>query len=175
MTKNVIDYYQDWYDEDIRDDLTPSRLPLVVVCENISGDFNKSCVLRTAEGFNLSEFWLLGDKKMDMRGTVGAHHRLPVKHSDSIYNFLRNDLDLLKLGYRFVALDNVDGAIPIQEYQWERNSVLFVGEEQRGLSQNTLDTADDTVYIPMRGAVRSFNVATAAGMAMFDYVSKMGG
>jgi tRNA G18 (ribose-2'-O)-methylase SpoU len=46
------------------------------------------------------------------------------------------------------------------------------GEEQRGLSAEALLLADDIVYIPMRGSVRSFNVGTASGIAMYDYCMK---
>lgn len=165
MTKNVIDYYQDWYDEDITADLMPSRLPLKIACESVNGDFHKANILRTAEGFNLEAFYLIGDKRWDRRGAVGAHHRLIPTVID--------DLQQLKVAEptaRFVAVDNVYSAKSIYNYIWQDNTVMIFGEEQRGLSQEAIDMADDIVYVPMRGAVRSFSVSTAAGMLIFDYV-----
>jgi tRNA G18 (ribose-2'-O)-methylase SpoU len=47
------------------------------------------------------------------------------------------------------------------------------GEEQRGLSPEALALADEVVYIPMTGSVRSLNVGTASGIAMYDYCAKM--
>lgn len=168
--KNVVDYLQAYDDEFIKEHLAPTRLPMEVVCENITGDFNKSSVVRSAEGFNLAQVWIYGNKKWDRRGAVGAHNRINVGHRDSYDHFPQ------RLGsYRVVALDNVPGAVPIHTYTWEPKTILIVGEEQRGVSQRGLDIADDVVYIPMLGAVRSFNVASAASIAMYDYVNKTTG
>lgn len=166
--KNVVDYLQSYDDEFIRDFLAPSRLPMQVACENISGDFNKSSVIRSAEGFNLSKVWLVGDKKWDRRGAVGAHNRIPWEHRESLS-------ELPTDGYRVVALDNIPGAIPIHLYRWNPKTILVVGEERRGVSSEGIESADDVVYIPMMGAVRSFNVASAASMAMYDYALKTTG
>ena len=36
-----------------------------------------------------------------------------------------------------------------------------------------LGMADDVVYIPQLGSVRSLNVGTASGIVMYDYVTKL--
>jgi tRNA G18 (ribose-2'-O)-methylase SpoU len=51
---------------------------------------------------------------------------------------------------------------------------MIFGEEQRGLSPMALGMADDIVYIPQLGSVRSLNVGTASGIVMYDYVTKLG-
>ena len=166
--KNVVDFYKSWHDDDIKKDLDATRLPMRVICENINGDFNKSSVLRSAEGFNLEGFHLVGNRRMDMRGAVGTQHRMSVNKHDHVGQAV-NPL------YTTVALDNVDGAVSITGFKFPRYCNLVVGEEQRGLSQEALDTADYIVYIPMRGSVRSFNVASAATVAMYEYVRQHGG
>jgi tRNA (guanosine-2'-O-)-methyltransferase len=50
---------------------------------------------------------------------------------------------------------------------------MLFGEEGRGLSQEAIESADDIVYIPQLGSVRSLNLGTASGIAMYDYCSKM--
>ena len=166
--KNVVDFYKSWEDDEIKADLDKTRLPLRVVCENINGDFNKSSCLRSAEGFNLESFALAGGKRMDMRGAVGAQHRITVEKFDTVSEAL-NPL------YTTVALDNVDGAVDIRTFKFPKYCNLLIGEEQRGLSEDALDEADHIVYIPMRGAVRSFNVASAATVAMYEYTRQHGG
>ena len=49
---------------------------------------------------------------------------------------------------------------------------MLFGEEQRGLSKEALALADHVVYIPMWGSVRSLNVGTSSGIAMYDYAMK---
>lgn len=168
-TRNVIDYYKGWENEFIVDHLNTSRLPMSVVTENVNGDFHKANILRTAEGFNLKEFWIVGSKKWDRRASVGAHHRIPTNYAPSLTDML----DMLPNRPRVVTLDNVPGAVSLTDYEWRPDTMMIVGEEQRGVSQEAIDIADDVVYIPMRGAVRSFSVSTAAGIAMWSYVEQM--
>ena len=73
-----------------------------------------------------------------------------------------------------MAIDNVPGAIPITSYQWDPETFMIFGEERRGLSPMALGMADDIVYIPQLGSVRSLNVGTASGIVMYDYVTKLG-
>jgi len=168
-TRNVIDYYKGWENEFIVDHLDTSRLPMSVVTENVSGDFHKANILRTAEGFNLKEFWIVGSKKWDRRAAVGAHHRMPVRYSASLADMVFS----LDAEPYIVTLDNVPGAVSLYDYEWKPNTMMIVGEEQRGVSNDAIDIANDVVYIPMRGAVRSFSVSTAAGIAMSSYVQQM--
>ncbi len=168
-TRNVIDYYKGWGNEFIVDHLYTNRLPMSVVTENVSGDFHKANILRTAEGFNLKDLWIVGSKKWDRRAAVGAHHRIPTNYAASLDDMLQ----MIPNRPRIVTLDNVPGAVSLYDYEWAENTMMIVGEEQRGVSQKALDVADDVVYIPMRGAVRSFSVSTAAGIAMADYVRSM--
>ena len=46
--------------------------------------------------------------------------------------------------------------------------LLLLGSEHLGLSQETIDTADQLVTIPMRGTMSSLNVAVAAGLLLYE-------
>jgi len=165
--RNVIDYYKGWQTEMIRADLDTKRLPFIVALENISGDFNKSSAIRNMNAFLGLEVWIIGKRKYDRRGTVGTHHYEHIKYFDTWGQALSTGYTN---SYEIVAFDNVDGAKSLHEYLWPENVIMMFGEEQRGLSNEALALADEILYIPMRGSVRSLNVATASGIAMYDYV-----
>jgi tRNA G18 (ribose-2'-O)-methylase SpoU len=75
---------------------------------------------------------------------------------------------------RWVAVDNVPGAIPITHYNWSPDTFMIFGEEARGISPMGLGMADDVVMIPQLGSVRSLNVSVASGIVMYDYATKLG-
>lgn len=172
MNRNVIDYYKEWETDQIKADLDTRRLPFRVAFENLSGDFNKATGMRNANAFMAQEVWIVGDKKWDRRGAVGTHNYMHLKHAENLEKIWLNETKIR--GMRWVVVDNVPGATPINEYEWKKDSFIIFGEEKRGVTSSALSLADDVVYIPQLGSVRSLNVGTASGIVMYDYVAKLG-
>jgi len=172
--RNVIDFYKGWELDEIKADLDTNRLPFIAAFEHVNGDFNKATGIRNTNGFLGREVWIVGEKakRYDKRGTVGTHHYEHVKYAETWRDILKGIPDISE--YRIVAVDNIPNATAMHEYRWSEKTLMIFGEEQRGLSDEALKLADDIVYIPMRGSVRSFNVGTASGIAMYDYTAKMG-
>jgi tRNA G18 (ribose-2'-O)-methylase SpoU len=143
---------------------------LTVTMAHINGDFNFSSLIRSANGFGISDVYYFGKKKFDKRGAIGTYHYINVNYLKSI-----EELKELKHKYRFVALENNIERKPISlyNYSWEKKYMIIVGEEGNGLTEDILKLCDDFVEIPMLGSISSFNVAVAASIAMYDYSSKI--
>ena len=166
-TRHVIDYYKYWTNDSINVHLDENRHKFGVLCSNLSNDFNIATVIRNNNAFLANEVFIYGRKKWDRRGAVGTHLYSRINHLPS-----EEDLDKI-LGYTWVAIDNIEGAVPIDSYEWPENALMCFGQEQIGLPQEILDRCRDVVYIKQYGSVRSLNVGTAAGIAMYDYTSKL--
>ena len=169
-TRNVSDFYKYWETDAIRADLDSKRNSFVTVVERINGDFNFSTIVRNNNCFLGEKVIRCGLKRWDKRGAVGTNHYEHIEYSDSLVSVIGR---YAALGYHIVAVDNVDEAVPVNDYQWKEKTVMLFGEEGRGLSNEALRMADDIVYIKQYGSVRSLNVGTASGIIMFDYCSKM--
>lgn len=168
--RNVVDFYKYWENEAIIADLDNKRNDFVIAVERINGDFNFSTVIRNCNAFLGRMIYRCGKRQYDKRGTVGTHHYEHVEYSENVVdlvNYYRSE------GYRIVAIDNVGEAQDIRSYRWEPKSFMLFGEEGRGLSKEAIELADDIVYIPQFGSVRSLNIGTASGIAMYDYCFKM--
>jgi tRNA G18 (ribose-2'-O)-methylase SpoU len=163
--RNVIDYYKYWKTDAIKADLDTKRNPFSVVCCNIHGDFNLGSIVRNANAFLAKEVIIYGNKKWDKRGAVGTHNYTQFKHvkeSDELPNL------------PMICIDNVEGAKDIRDYMWLGGEFMMVfGEEQVGIPKQVLQNADEIVYIPQLGSVRSLNVGCASAIAMYDYIYKM--
>lgn len=167
---NVLDVYRGWHLDCIKDALNAERNPGIIVVENISGDFNLSSVIRSANQFSMNEVWIVGKKRFDRRGAVGTTHYETIRFFETIGDAY---MMLWTCGYHVLAVDNVEGAQAIQDKTKYLSHTAFVfGEEQRGLSQEAIDNADNSVYIKTRGSARSLNVASAASIIMYDYTLK---
>lgn len=169
-SRNVSDFYKYWENEAIIADLDSKRNDFVVAVERVNGDFNFSTVIRNCNAFLGRKVYRSGMRRYDKRGSVGTHHYEHVGYEEDIVNLINK---YRQEGYRIVAIDNVGEAQDIRSYQWDRKSFMLFGEEGRGLSQEAIESADDIVYIPQFGSVRSLNLGTASGIAMYDYCSKM--
>jgi len=168
LSRNVKDEYKSLSNEEIKNRLKETSLPFSVMMFQLTGDFNFANVVRTANGFNAREVFYFGRRKYDKRGAVGTYHYTDVNYLSCFSEFLE-----LKKRYVFVALEQNHRSVVMTKFKWPRNAMIILGEEGNGLSQEIIDICDFCVEIPMTGSVRSFNAASAAGMAMYDYISKI--
>lgn len=169
--RNVIDFYKYWTEDAIKADLRKKCHNFSVLITNQFKDFNIGTVIRNANAFCATKVIIYGSRQYDKRGTVGAHlytNLERVGFTETINEFIpENSL--------IVGIDNIDGAEPIESFEWpkDRHVVIVLGEEAIGLTDEMIDLCDKLVYIKQYGSVRSLNVGTASGIAMYDYCQKI--
>lgn len=169
--RNLIDHYHYWRNEAILADLDSKRNGFISVCVNIGYDFNIATIIRNSNAFSAAKVVIYGRKRYDKRGTVGTHNYTHVINKQSFTEF-RETLQ----GYHVVGIDNVPNAKPLEDFIWPKKPVAMVfGQEQIGIPEEILAICDDVVYIRQYGSVRSLNVGTASGIAMYDFCRKTGG
>ncbi|MBD3233920.1 MAG: hypothetical protein GF315_09370 [candidate division Zixibacteria bacterium] len=74
--------------------------------------------------------------------------------------------ELQKLGFSLISTDLQDG-LPINEHKCPAKSVLILGNEPRGISDDVNRIADIKVKIPIASDVDSLNVAAAGAVLMY--------
>lgn len=168
MGKNVIDYYKYWETDAIKADLDVKRHNFGVLATNIQGDFNVGSIVRNANAFLAKEVILYGRKNYDRRGAVGTQNYTQFNH---VREFgLTDQTNKVPI----IAIDNVDGAVPMDDFVWPTEYFLMAfGEEQVGLPKEILTIAQSVVFIRQYGSVRSLNVGCASAIAMYDYTNKL--
>lgn len=165
---NVRDIYKEWTAAEVRADLQESRTDLVLVCQNLTHDFNKASAIRAANCFLAKETYIVGRRKYNTVGAVGANHYDHVFHADDFQEVLDK---LHDDGYNVYAVDNIMEYNPINiwDLDFPRKSAFVMGEENQGLDEAIIDMCDGMCYISQYGAIRSLNVAQAAACVMFEY------
>jgi tRNA G18 (ribose-2'-O)-methylase SpoU len=167
--RNVVDEFKDLPNEEIKKRLQETAFPYAVCFENWINDFNLASGFRNANAFNAQGLYYVGNKKFDRRGMCGIHNYMDIEFLPTIEDLLK-----LKNKYIFVGIDNIGNAKPLTDYQWQPNTLMIFGSEAVGLTPGMQALCQEMVYIPQYGSIRSLNAATASGIVMNDFVSKIG-
>lgn len=168
-TRNIIDYYHYWKTDAIKADLDTKRHNFSVLISNQLNDFNLGTVVRNCNAFLGKEVIIYGKRWWDKRGAVGTHNYENFKHIREVEELTFDDNTLV------VGIDNIPEAVPIDTFEWphDKHVVMVFGQEQVGIPPELHKVCSKFVYIRQYGSVRSLNVGTAAGIAMYDYCSKI--
>lgn len=145
--------------------LTRTR-ELVVACAPMRSNVNISSVARTASACAVERLVLTGNATLIAKITRDGADELKVSIHRSLAPTLRK---LSNDGYRLVGLEQTTNSTSMHDYTFSRRTVLVVGNERTGLTEDILKILDDVVEIPVYGLPHSFNAATAASMAMYEY------
>ncbi len=76
-------------------------------------------------------------------------------------------------GKRLVMTSSRNGT-GVHRFAFEADDALVFGPETRGLAPEILEHSPHRVRIPIRGVVRSLNLSTAAGIVLFQALSRSG-
>ena len=85
--------------------------------------------------------------------------------------YARHDLNIAQ-NAKVIAMDIIDGAVPMETYRFPERCLLLFGAEGPGLSKKALELADDVVYISQFGSVRSINAGAAAAVTMHAWIAQ---
>lgn len=147
---------------------TPLERPreLIVACVPMRSNVNISQIARTASAIAAERMILCGNARLITKIARDGAEQLDI----AIHRTLPPVLDRLRAdGYRVVGLEQTTGSVSLHEYRFERRTVLVVGNERLGLSEEVLRRLDDVVEIPVYGMPHSYNAATATSMALYEY------
>lgn len=72
---------------------------------------------------------------------------------------------LTSLPRPFIALETSDDAIPVSDFIFPETFTLILGNEEYGISEETLAEVDMLVEIPLVGKKNSINIACAFAVA----------
>jgi len=86
------------------------------------------------------------------------------------YGDIKETITTLKaLGYRIFAAEVTADSTPLSQVKVPGKWVLLMGHEQLGISDEILSLCDEVVTIEMEEGIKSFNVAIAASIMMYQF------
>jgi tRNA(Leu) C34 or U34 (ribose-2'-O)-methylase TrmL len=129
---------------------------------------NVGMVMRAAGCFEVDEVFYSGERFERARkfatDTKNARSKIPLSHVDNLP-------DAPVAGARLVAIELIEGAIPLMDFVHPENAYYIFGPEDGSLKKEILDCCDHVVYIPTIGCM---NLAATVHVVLYDRMSKSG-
>ncbi|MAF10857.1 rRNA methyltransferase [Candidatus Poribacteria bacterium] len=160
-----------------RDDL--ARVPvsddmLAVVMEEPRDPGNLGAVIRTADALGVGGVVLLGPTvdlygPKTVRATMGSLFAVPVAHVadvDGLAAWLAKVRETA--GELRVVATVARDAGPVHDHDFRGATVVVVGNERRGISDELRAVCDAAATIPMTGAAESLNSAVATSIVLYE-------
>ena len=150
--------------------LPSSKGNVSVLLDNIRSGWNVGSIFRSADGFGFAHAYLCGitptpENDAVRKTSLGAEDSVPWSYHKDAVKLVKG---LKKEGWGILALEEDPRARQLGDVSAStQRSVLIVGNEVTGIDSELLDMCDEILCIPMHGDKKSFNVATAFGIAAF--------
>ncbi len=146
------------------------KLPVIIVLDNIRSLSNVGSVFRTADAFRMGELYLCGitacpPHREIHKTALGADETVKWRYFESTADACK---ELKKQGYKIYAVEQVSGSTSLQDFHFEAQSALILGNEVEGVDDKALEFCDGAIEIPQEGTKHSLNVSVCAGIVIWS-------
>ncbi|NPB09437.1 MAG: tRNA (guanine-N2)-dimethyltransferase [Thermodesulfobacteria bacterium] len=151
----------------INDVLDRRQPDLRVFMERVVNYHNVSAILRTADAVGVLHVHYFHEDDLPINDAVtrGAHQWLILHREENVAEGLRR---LKASGFQIVATGLFPETVHFREVDYTRPTVIVVGHELLGISEEVREEADIIVKIPMYGMVQSLNVSVATAVVLYE-------
>lgn len=153
------------------------KIPIIVVLENIRSAYNVGSVFRTSDAFLVEAIYITGysakpPHKEIKKTALGAEDSVSWSH---FANASEAIADLRGKNYKVYAIEQVENSTYLHDLDWKTDEpiAIVLGNEVTGVEQTTIGLCDGCVEIPQLGMKHSLNIATAAGVVLWELVSRI--
>lgn len=140
----------------------------LLLLEDIQDPGNLGTMLRTGEGAGVTGV-IMSKGCVDLynpkviRSTMGAIYRVPFLYTEDFYGVITKIKEICK-----VYAAHLKAKQYYDKSNYKAPTAILIGNESRGLKEETAALADILIKIPMLGKVESLNAAVAAALLMYE-------
>ncbi len=127
---------------------------------------NVGVILRAAGCYDVNSVFYTGKRYARARDfvtdTKKVHQKIPLIGIEDLK-------EVIPFGARTVAIELIEGAKPLMDYQHPQNAFYVFGPEDGSLNKEVVDWCDDVIYIPTIGCM---NLAATVNVVLYDRMAK---
>ncbi len=146
----------------------------LILLESVRDPSNLGAIIRSAAALGIDRLIMSTDcadlySAKTVRASMGTLFSQPIDRTSSLTAYIEA---LQQAGRRVFAAALDDRAQRLGCFAIQSGDCAVIGNEGHGLSEQTLATCDNTVYIPMTAQAESLNAAVAAALLMWEFGGK---
>ena len=154
-----------------------TKIPLVVVLDNVRSLHNVGSVFRTSDAFLVEKICLCGITSTPPQPEIhktalGAEFSVEWQYYEETQEAVK---EYKEKGYHNFSIEQVENSIKLPDLQLEPDGkyVVILGNEVKGVQQEIVDMSDDSIEIPQFGTKHSLNVSVTSGIIIWSFFEKM--
>jgi len=143
----------------------------IVALDHITDEGNFASIIRTSAFFRVQGIIIPKKRSVSvspqvLKRSAGACFYVPIVRVANISMALKR---LSKEGLWIIGT-SPEGRVSLYEFDWDRDLVLVLGNEQKGIGYSVSKVCHEIISIPIFGFVESLNVAVSAGIFLSEIV-----
>jgi len=151
------------------------KTPIIIVLDNIRSLSNVGAFFRTADAFRISALYLCGitacpPHREIHKTALGADETVKWRYFETTEEACQT---LKANDYRIFAVEQIEGSIPLQDFEFEPHTAYILGNEVEGVSEEALPYCEGAIELPQEGTKHSLNVSVCAGIVMWKIFEKL--
>ncbi|GAB3650819.1 RNA methyltransferase [Echinicola sediminis] len=154
------------------------KIPIVIVLDNVRSLNNVGSAFRTSDAFRIQKIYLCGitgkPPHRDIQKTaLGATESVEWEYTGTTLEAIAS---LKKEGFEICSLEQVDKSMMLDKFSPAagKKYALIFGNEVFGVEEEVILASDHVLEIPQFGTKHSLNISVSMGIAIWDFVSKLG-
>ena len=151
------------------------KLPIIIVLDNIRSLSNVGAFFRTADAFRIGELVLCGitacpPQREIHKTALGADETVRWRYFKTTESACQQ---LKAEGYRIFAVEQVEGSVSLQDFEFEEHTAYLFGNEVEGVGEEALTYCEGAIELPQEGTKHSINVSVCAGIVMWNIFEQL--
>lgn len=150
-----------------------SKIPLVVILDNIRSLHNVGSVFRTADAYRVAEVILCGITATPPhaeihKSALGAEFSVDWRYFEKTTDAIES---LQAAGYQVWGIEQAEGSCLLPDMAIESGCkyAVILGNEVKGVQQEALDLCQGCIELPQFGTKHSLNVSVTSGIVIWEF------
>ncbi len=145
------------------------QMRLILAVQGLEKPGNLGAILRSSDAAGADALFLI-DQQMDLYNPLVLRASLGTAFSQTVVAMTSADLRRIasEHGWQIVAAALHESAVSYASVDYTHPTVILLGTESDGLTENWLQDADSVAQIPMAGIADSLNVSVAGAVMLFE-------